>query len=228
MHSCAVNSGAQEVVLHHARRGAACCAPSPLASPVPSKGSYIARPAVSNERLSVNDHGQVVHRLKRPFGDGTTHVVLDPIEFMRHIRVPHPFGAASGCANRQSCRFGIARLAAPECRSHSELALFHAPVPISPDTTACSPTTSSTAAGSSLTRPPNRPRAPCGRGGAFSEQPWRGSEANGGIEPRRDFWGPILLGHLAVAGEIRVRTIVSARATPGHADMRGKVHIVVM
>ena len=75
---------------------------------------YIARPAVSNERLSINDHRQVVHRLKHPFGDGTTHVVLDPIEFMRHIRVPHPFGAASGCANRQSCRFGIARLAAPE------------------------------------------------------------------------------------------------------------------
>ena len=38
----------------------------------------------------------------------------DPMEFMRHIRVPHPFGAASGCANRQSCRFGIARLAALE------------------------------------------------------------------------------------------------------------------
>ena len=44
---------------------------------------------------------------------GRLNVVLDPIDFMRHIRVPHPFGAASGCANRQSCRFGIARLAAP-------------------------------------------------------------------------------------------------------------------
>ena len=75
---------------------------------------YIARPALSNERLSVNDRGQVVYRLKHPFGDATTHVVLDPMDFMRHIRVPHPFGAASGCANRQSCRFGIARLAAPE------------------------------------------------------------------------------------------------------------------
>ena len=74
----------------------------------------IARPALSNERLSVNDRGQAVVRLKHPFGDGTTHVVLDPIDFMRHIRVPHPFGAASGCANRQSCRLGIARLAAPE------------------------------------------------------------------------------------------------------------------
>ena len=75
---------------------------------------YIARPALSNERLSVNDRRQVVYRLKHPFGDATTHVVLVPMDFMRHIRVPHPFGAASGCANRQSCRFGIARLAAPE------------------------------------------------------------------------------------------------------------------
>ena len=32
---------------------------------------YIARPAVSNERLSVNDRGQVVYRLKHPFHDGT-------------------------------------------------------------------------------------------------------------------------------------------------------------
>ena len=86
---------------------------------------YIARPAVSNERLSVNDHRQVVHRLKHPFGDGTTHVVLDPIEFMRHIRVPHPFGAASGCANRQSCRFGIARLAALVPRPRAHLTRYH-------------------------------------------------------------------------------------------------------
>ena len=63
---------------------------------------YIARPAVSNERLSVNDRGQVVYRLKHAFRDGTTHVVLDPIEFMRHIRVPlDPIDF-------------IARLAAPE------------------------------------------------------------------------------------------------------------------
>ena len=33
---------------------------------------YIARPAVSNERLSVNGRGQVVYRLKHSFHDGTT------------------------------------------------------------------------------------------------------------------------------------------------------------
>ena len=69
--------------------------------------------------------GSVVYRLKHPFGDGTTHVVLDPIEFMRHIRVPHPFGAASGCANRQSCRFGIARLAALVPRPRAHLTRYH-------------------------------------------------------------------------------------------------------
>ena len=53
---------------------------------------YIARPAVSNERLSVNDRGQVVNRLEHPFHDGTTHVVLDPIDFIARVaaRVPRP------------------------------------------------------------------------------------------------------------------------------------------
>ena len=48
----------------------------------------IARPAVSNERLSVNDRGQVVYRLKHPFRDGTTHVVLDPMNFIARLAAP--------------------------------------------------------------------------------------------------------------------------------------------
>ena len=53
---------------------------------------YIARPAVSNERLSVNDRGQVVVRLKHAFRDGTTHVVLDPVDFIARLAalVPRP------------------------------------------------------------------------------------------------------------------------------------------
>ena len=39
---------------------------------------------------------------------------------------------------------------------------FHAPVPISPDTTACSPRTSSTAAVSPLTPPTKPPASPMG------------------------------------------------------------------
>ena len=49
---------------------------------------YIARPAVSNERLSVNDRGQVVYRLKHSFRDGTTPVVLDPIDFIARLAAP--------------------------------------------------------------------------------------------------------------------------------------------
>ena len=49
---------------------------------------YIARPAVSNERLSVNDRGQVLYRLKHPFRNGTTHVVLDPIDFIARLAAP--------------------------------------------------------------------------------------------------------------------------------------------
>ena len=45
-----------------------------------------------SERLSVNDCAQVVYRLKHPFGDGTTHVVLDPIDFLARLAalVPRP------------------------------------------------------------------------------------------------------------------------------------------
>ena len=49
---------------------------------------YITRPAISNERLSVNGHGQVVYRLKHTFRDGTTHVVLDPIDFIARLAAP--------------------------------------------------------------------------------------------------------------------------------------------
>ena len=51
--------------------------------------------------------------------------MFDPLEFMRHIPVPHPFGAASGCANRHSCRFGIARLAALVPRPRAHLTRYH-------------------------------------------------------------------------------------------------------
>ena len=78
-----------------------------------STSSALSAPAVSNERQSIDDRGHVVYRLEHSFHDGTTHVVLDPMEFPRHIRVPHPFGAAFGCPNWQSCRSG----SPPSCHS---------------------------------------------------------------------------------------------------------------
>jgi hypothetical protein len=53
---------------------------------------YITRPAIANERLSVNRAGQVVLKLKTAFRDGTTHIVVSPLEFMQRLAalVPRP------------------------------------------------------------------------------------------------------------------------------------------
>ena len=50
---------------------------------------YITRPAIANERLQRNGEGQVVLQLKSPYHDGTTHIVMEPLEFMqRRARAP--------------------------------------------------------------------------------------------------------------------------------------------
>jgi ribosomal protein S27E len=43
---------------------------------------YVTRPPIATKRLSVDDRGQVVYRYKRPFRDGSTHVVLEPLDFL--------------------------------------------------------------------------------------------------------------------------------------------------
>jgi len=39
---------------------------------------YIARPAIANEHLSLTGQGNIRYRLKTPYRDGTTHVILEP------------------------------------------------------------------------------------------------------------------------------------------------------
>src|SRR5262245_30008433 len=53
---------------------------------------YITRPAIANERLKRNCAGQVVLQLKSPYKDGTTHIVMEPLEFMERLAalVPRP------------------------------------------------------------------------------------------------------------------------------------------
>ena len=53
---------------------------------------YITRPAIANERLKRNRAGQVVLQLKSPYKDGTTHIVMSPLEFMQRLAalVPRP------------------------------------------------------------------------------------------------------------------------------------------
>lgn len=53
---------------------------------------YTARPAVSEERLSLNSQGDVVYKLKRPWDDGTTAVKMTQMELMERLAalVPRP------------------------------------------------------------------------------------------------------------------------------------------
>lgn len=53
---------------------------------------YIARPAVSVQRLSLSSHGKVVYTLKTPYRDGTTQIVFEPIDFVARLAalVPRP------------------------------------------------------------------------------------------------------------------------------------------
>jgi hypothetical protein len=46
---------------------------------------YIARPAVSEERLSFNDSGDVIYKFKKPWDDGTTAIKMTPMEMMEKL-----------------------------------------------------------------------------------------------------------------------------------------------
>lgn len=48
---------------------------------------YITRPALANERVQCNAAGQVVLKLKTPWRDVTTHLVMSPLEFMHSCSV---------------------------------------------------------------------------------------------------------------------------------------------
>jgi len=51
---------------------------------------YITRPAFANECVQTNAAGQVVLKLKTPWRDGTTHLVMSPLEFMQRLAALEP------------------------------------------------------------------------------------------------------------------------------------------
>ncbi len=53
---------------------------------------YIARPAVSEKRLSLTSTGKIRYELKTPYRNGTTHVIFEPVDFMARLAalVPKP------------------------------------------------------------------------------------------------------------------------------------------
>ena len=53
---------------------------------------YIARPSISNDRLSLDESGNIIYKLKRPYDNGTTHLRFTPEEFLEKLiaLVPPP------------------------------------------------------------------------------------------------------------------------------------------
>jgi hypothetical protein len=79
---------------------------------------YITRPAISEKHLSLTNQGKIRYELKTPYRDGTTHVILEPVDFLVKLAAlvpkprvnltrdhgvllrtscPPPFGPAFGC-----------------------------------------------------------------------------------------------------------------------------------
>ena len=60
---------------------------------------YITRPALSEQRVQINTASQVELKLKTPWRDGTTHLVMTPLEFMQRLAAqvtrPHPTVSSS-------------------------------------------------------------------------------------------------------------------------------------
>ena len=51
---------------------------------------YISRPALSEKRLSLTPNGNIRYQLKTPYRDGTTHVILDPLDFIARLAALAP------------------------------------------------------------------------------------------------------------------------------------------
>ena len=52
----------------------------------------MSRPPVAEDRLALTASGQVRYTLKTPYRDGTTHIVLEPLDFIARLAalVPPP------------------------------------------------------------------------------------------------------------------------------------------
>ena len=46
---------------------------------------YISRPAISTERMALTNQGNIRYTLKTPYRDGTTRIVLEPLDFMARL-----------------------------------------------------------------------------------------------------------------------------------------------
>jgi hypothetical protein len=64
---------------------------------------YVSRPPVATERLAMTSSGQVRYQLKTPYRDGTTHIVMEPLDLMARLAalIPPP-RMHRGCSESRS------------------------------------------------------------------------------------------------------------------------------
>jgi len=74
-----------------------------------SRCRYVNRPPVAEDRLALNATGHVRYQLESPYRDGTTRVVLEPVDLMARLAalVPPQRHAAMNSAPRLKRVFGI-------------------------------------------------------------------------------------------------------------------------
>jgi len=51
---------------------------------------YISRPAVSEQRLSLTESGNIRYELKTPYRNGTTHIIFEPLDFISKLAAVVP------------------------------------------------------------------------------------------------------------------------------------------
>ena len=86
---------------------------------------YVAPPPLALERLGGDGDGLVVHRLKRPFHDGTTEFLFEPLDFLAPLAalVPRP----------RSHLIGYHGVLAAIARNRRLVVPAPAPTPVAPD-----------------------------------------------------------------------------------------------
>jgi hypothetical protein len=57
---------------------------------------YVTRPPVAEDRLALTPSGHVRYQLKTPYRDGTTQIVLEPLDFIARLAAPAAPAAARG------------------------------------------------------------------------------------------------------------------------------------
>jgi hypothetical protein len=76
--------------------------------------SALVTPPIATKRLSVDGRGRVVYRYKQPFRDGSTHVVLEPLDFIARLAALAPAKPAWRFARSARSLAGVPISACPD------------------------------------------------------------------------------------------------------------------